>query len=97
MPMHPPTRPPMGNMIAHTSAAEDHRFRLDPILRKPQLTERELKILRLVALGMTNEEIAEPLQISRETVKSELKRIFRKIGVSNRTQAATLMVKQQWL
>jgi DNA-binding CsgD family transcriptional regulator len=64
---------------------------------KPNLTEREKEILRLVCDGLTNAEIATCLHVSRETVKSELKRIFRKIGVGNRTQAAVLLVKNGWL
>ncbi len=70
---------------------------MDPNRPKPNLTEREKEILRLVCDGLTNAEIATCLHISRETVKSELKRIFRKIGVGNRTQAAVLLVKQGWL
>ena len=64
---------------------------------KPNLTEREKEVLRLVCDGLTNAEIATCLHVSRETVKSELKRIFRKIGVCNRTQAAVLLVKQRWI
>ena len=64
---------------------------------RPNLTEREKEILRLVCDGLTNAEIATCLQVSRETVKSELKRIFRKIGVGNRTQAAVLLVRNGWL
>ena len=64
---------------------------------KPNLTEREKEVLRLVCDGLTNAEIATSLHVSRETVKSELKRIFRKIGVGNRTQAAVLLVKQRWI
>ena len=64
---------------------------------KPNLTEREKEVLRLVCDGLTNAEIATCLHVSRETVKSELKRIFRKIGVGNRTQAAVLLVKQRWI
>ncbi len=64
---------------------------------RPNLTEREKQILRLVCDGLTNGEIASCLHVSRETVKSELKRIFRKIGVSNRTQAAVLLVRNGWL
>jgi len=59
------------------------------------LTEREKEVLRLVCDGLTNAEIATSLHVSRETVKSELKRIFRKIGVANRTQAAVLLVRQR--
>jgi len=64
---------------------------------RPSLTDREKEVLRLVCDGLTNSEIATCLGVSRETVKSELKRIFRKIGVANRTQAAVLLVKQGWL
>lgn len=72
-------------------------FRLERERPKPNLTEREKEVLRLVCDGMTNAEIATKLHVSRETVKSELKRIFRKIGVGNRTQAAVLLVKNHWL
>ena len=72
-------------------------FRLERERPKPNLTEREKEVLRLVCDGMTNAEIATKLHVSRETVKSELKRIFRKIGVANRTQAAVLLVKNHWL
>lgn len=61
------------------------------------LTDREKQILRLVCEGLSNAEIAARLVISAETVKSELKRIFRKIGVRNRTQAAVLVVRESWL
>jgi len=76
---------------------EPFGFRLERERPKPNLTEREKEVLRLVCDGMTNAEIATKLHVSRETVKSELKRIFRKIGVGNRTQAAVLLVKNHWL
>jgi len=69
----------------------------DPERPRPNLTEREKQILRLVCDGMTNAEIASQLGISPETVKSELKRMFRKIDVRNRTQAAVLLVRQRLL
>lgn len=53
------------------------------------LTERELYVLRLVASGATNSEIAEKLSISINTVKSHLKNILEKLQLENRTQAAT--------
>ncbi len=52
------------------------------------LTEQEVRVLRLVAQGLTNQEIAERLHISLHTVKTHLKHIFAKLGVSDRTQAA---------
>jgi len=75
----------------------DGAFRIERERPKPNLTEREKEVLRLVCDGLTNAEIAACLHVSRETVKSELKRIFRKIGVGNRTQAAVLLVKNQWI
>ena len=72
-------------------------YRFDPDRPRPNLTLREKEVLRLVCDGLTNAEIATRLTVSRETIKSELKRIFRKIGVANRTQAAVLLVKQGWV
>lgn len=72
-------------------------FRVERERPRPNLTEREKEVLRLVCDGKTNAEIATCLHVSRETVKSELKRIFRKIGVGNRTQAAVLLVKNSWI
>lgn len=51
------------------------------------LSEREAQILRLVADGLTNREIAERLFLSRYTVESHVKRIYRKLAVSSRTMA----------
>lgn len=53
------------------------------------LTERELLVLRLVASGASNSEIADKLSISVNTVKSHLKNILGKLHLENRTQAAT--------
>jgi len=52
------------------------------------LTERQTEILSLIAVGATNEEIADRLCISSHTVKSHLYKIFKKINVPNRIQAA---------
>lgn len=54
-----------------------------------ELSARELEILDWICRGKTNIDIATALDISPFTVKNHLQRIFRKIGVSNRTQAAT--------
>ncbi len=64
-----------------------------PSVMAKRLTLREVEIIKLVVKGMTNTEIAKDRDVSSETVKSELKRIFRKIGVSNRVQAAVLAVR----
>lgn len=58
-----------------------------------QLTERETDVLRMLALGQSNKEIASNLNISTTTVRSHVSNILMKLGVSNRTQAA--MVAQE--
>lgn len=57
------------------------------------LTERELLVLRLVASGAGNQDIADKLTISINTVKSHLKNILDKLQLENRTQAATYALK----
>lgn len=52
------------------------------------LTEREQEILRLIALGGTNKEIAQKLGIAEKTVKNHISSIFQTLHVNNRTQAA---------
>lgn len=58
------------------------------------LTQRESEVLRQLALGLTNKEIAQALHISYETVKEHVQHILRKIGVSDRTQAAVWAVRK---
>lgn len=57
------------------------------------LTEREIEILIQVAGGMFNKEIANNLDISERTVKNHISNIFKKIDVSDRTQAAVFAIK----
>lgn len=57
------------------------------------LTKRELEVLKLVAKGHFNKEIAIQLNISERTVKNHISSIFRKIDVSDRTQAAVFAIK----
>jgi len=52
------------------------------------LTDRERAIVRLVALGMRNAEVAQKLFITEETVKTHLNRVFQKLGVRDRVQLA---------
>jgi DNA-binding NarL/FixJ family response regulator len=52
----------------------------------PQLTGRESEIVRLVALGKTNAEVAERLTITEGTVKTHLNNVFKKLGLRNRAE-----------
>ena len=58
-----------------------------------KLTERQIEILALTAVGATNDEIADKLCISHHTVKTHLYKIFRKINVPNRVQASLWAAK----
>lgn len=57
------------------------------------LTRRELEVLKLLAVGMYNKEIAENLNISERTVKNHVSNIFKKISVTDRTQAAVFAIR----
>lgn len=54
------------------------------------LTERETQVIRLVARGLSNQQIAEELFLSVETVRTYLRRMFAKLGVNDRTHLAVL-------
>ncbi|MGF7147513.1 DNA-binding NarL/FixJ family response regulator [Sphingomonas zeicaulis] len=58
------------------------------------LTEREAAVLRLVAVGKANKEVARALGLSEETVKAHLKNIFAKLDVADRTHAVTVAVRR---
>ncbi len=58
------------------------------------LTKREGEVLRQMAYGLTNKEIAQVLHISYETIKEHVQHILRRIGVSDRTQAAVWAIRK---
>ena len=58
------------------------------------LSEREIAVLRLVAIGKANKEIAHAMSLSEETVKAHLKNIFAKLDVTDRTHAVTVAVQR---
>lgn len=64
-----------------------------PVGKKSFLTKREIQVLKLVTNGMLNKEIAIRLRISEKTVKNHVSNIFKKIDVSDRTQAAVYAIK----
>lgn len=58
-----------------------------------ELTKREIEVLKLLSEGLFNKEIAFRLEISERTVKNHVSNIFKKINVSDRTQAAVFAIK----
>jgi DNA-binding NarL/FixJ family response regulator len=95
------TRDELVNAIKRSAAGEnlwtrDELRRVARSLATPRitadveapLTQRESEVLRHLASGLTNKQIAEALHIGCETIKEHVQHIFRKIGVSDRTQAA---------
>ena len=61
---------------------------------KPGLSDRELEILRLVAQGLTDSQVAERLYVSPRTVGQHLRSIYRKLGVPTRAAAAKVAVER---
>ena len=57
--------------------------------KRPSLSEREIEIVRLVAKGFSNDELAERLHLSPETIKAHLRHIYEKLGVESRVEAVT--------
>ena len=70
--------------------AEGKRTRADP----SALTEREMDVLRLIAKGMSNREIALDLGVAEKTVKTHVSNILQKLHLADRTQAALYAVRQ---
>ncbi len=66
-----------------------------PTLRRYQLSERELDVLRLMVRGMSNHLIAKELFLGQSTVKFHVSNILSKLGVSTRTEAVALAVQHK--
>lgn len=68
--------------------------KLSERLNRPQLTNRELEVLQLIAKGMSNQDIANALYLSESTIKYHVNSILSKLAVSDRTQAALIALKR---
>lgn len=76
----------------HNKLPEEDRKK--QFAQRYNLTDQELKILHLLAEGLSNEEMSRMINLSRETIKMHLKALFRKLEVKNRTEAAVLAVRE---
>ncbi|VBB09418.1 luxr bacterial regulatory protein hth signature [Lucifera butyrica] len=76
---------------------ESRQETAEPLSRRKeeQLTHREIEVLKLTGQGLSNLEIAQLLFLSEKTVKNHLTNIFRKINVSDRTQAVLYAIKHK--
>ena len=65
--------------------------------KNPALSEREMEVIRLIALGLTNRQIAAQLKLSEKTIKNHVSHIFRKLKITARTQAAIHAISNNML
>lgn len=91
-----PSSPYLAHLSLERSAPEHDASwtRIGNFVERTGLTELEVKILRLMTEGLSNEEMSEITGIAQETVKGHLKSLFRKLDVRNRTEAAVLAVRE---
>jgi len=75
--------------------ASSHHIRAVDAQGLSLLSKREMEVVRCVAQGMSNREIAERLHVSQHTVKNSLFRIFDKLGVSNRVELLFMTLSQE--
>lgn len=99
-------------LIAAIEAVHRGEYLVDPVIaarvlgelhlmpkdlpRFQRLLEKEIEVLRLVARGLDNREIAEAMEWSVHTVSNRMRVIFEKLHVTNRTQAALYALRQGW-
>lgn len=87
-----------GQLIIAESDAEDVLIDIEFPLPSPvDLTAREMDVIRLLADGLTNREIALKLEVRPRTVKFHLDNIYSKLGVNSRTEAAIYALRQGWV
>lgn len=86
-----------GNLVLPQALAMDLMQHKPSMTTLDQLTEREIDVLRLLAQGQSNKEIASNLNISITTVRSHVSNILMKLDVANRTQAALVAQERHLL
>ena len=85
--------PQVGTKVLQQLRAQAAGVRRDTAAPRVQLSERELDVLRLIAIGKDNAQIAQELFISPKTVKNHISNILMKLQIENRIQAAVYAVR----
>ena len=95
---------PLDDLVRAVEAVAEGGTYVDPVLagalaasageQAPALTQRERDVLRLLADGLSNEEIGKRLFISAETVRTHLRKAMDKLGAETRTQAVALALRE---
>ncbi|AKT52703.1 response regulator [Arsenicicoccus sp. oral taxon 190] len=89
--------PPMASKLLQEFAQLIKREEERPAMPVPRLTERELQVLKLVARGMANKDIATELFISENTVKNHVRNILEKLQLHSRMEAVVFAVREKIL
>ena len=89
--------PSMASKLLNEFVSLDRRVNEKQQLPSPTLTARELEVLKLVAKGMSNREIADELYISENTVKNHVRNILEKLHLHSRMEAVIYAVKERLL
>jgi len=80
-------------VLRHARTAPAPAEDLEPRSKRDALSIRELNVLRQVAAGLSNKQIARTLGISEKTVRNHLTRVFSKLGATNRTEAVISAIR----
>jgi two-component system, NarL family, response regulator LiaR len=86
--------PSVARKVIQRAIGTSTRLNLD---EEVELSEREQEVLKMIAKGLSNKDIAEKLVISSRTVQGHINKIFQKLNVGSRTEAIFQSVKKGWI
>ncbi len=89
--------PSMASKLLTEFAAMSKATDEKPTMPTPKLTDREMEVLRLVAQGMNNRDIAKALYISENTVKNHIRNILEKLHLHSRMEAVVYAVREKMI
>lgn len=81
--------------VHHLHTVYGQRQKQLPIVDPPRLTARQLTLLKLLAQGISNRDIASVLKVQEKTVRNRLTELFKRLGVTNRTEAVVYALRQE--